>query len=209
MNNYRNRGYHQDSNKDQIQGLTGRQLLQLSTISFFVYLSLAWILFWFFRDTSLASAFGHGFSISYQLVTGILAGSVAAGVIIFFSSRPPVSEVLEDFSIVRIISNTRFSSFDRIQLSIFAGVGEEILFRGAIQPLAGIWLTSIFFIAIHGYFSFKSAGHVLFGLLLFSLSMMLGFLYEFAGLISAMGAHAVYDILMLYWIKGSGRKQYQ
>ncbi|MBK7566807.1 MAG: CPBP family intramembrane metalloprotease [Bacteroidetes bacterium] len=31
-------------------------------------------------------------------------------------------------------------------LSFCAGVGEELLFRGAIQPWLGIWLTALLFI---------------------------------------------------------------
>jgi len=33
------------------------------------------------------------------------------------------------------------------------------------------------------------------------LSMMLGYLYELSGLISAMSAHAIYDLVMLEWAK--------
>lgn len=79
-------------------------------------------------------------------------------------------------------------------------MGEELLFRGAIQPLIGIWFTSLIFIAIHGYIGFRSFGQALFTLLLFGLSMLLGWLFMVIGLVAAMTAHAVYDLLMLWWV---------
>lgn len=176
-------------------------LLILSLSSSLVYLILALAIYSYFYEASIKKAFEHGFSVTGQLLGGLAAGFLAAGVIRFVSSRPPVSEVLDDFYIVRMIKRTRFSAFDRIQLSLFAGAGEELLFRGAIQPLLGIWFTSVIFVGIHGYFRFDSAGHWLFAGLMFGLSVMLGFLYEYTGLISAMSAHAVYDIIMLWWVK--------
>lgn len=181
--------------------MTGRELLGLSLASLVFYLFLATLLFYFFHDEGLFAVFFGGESFPYQLAVGSLCGLAAAGVIIFFCTRSPMKDVLDDYTIFRVISRAEFSSFDRIQVSVFAGVGEEVLFRGAIQPLLGIWVTSILFVAIHGYFKFKSAGHILFGVLLFLLSMMLGVLFETVGLVSAMAAHTVYDLVLLWWVK--------
>ena len=173
----------------------------MSLLSFLFYLGLSLILIYFFHDGGIREIFKRGYSITVQMAIGISAGFAAALVVMYLSSRSPIADVLDDFALFRVIANTKFSPFDRVQISLFAGAGEEILFRGAIQPILGIWITSIIFIAIHGYFKFKSAGHILFGLMLFSLSMMLGFLYEFSGIISAMAAHAIYDLVMLEWAK--------
>lgn len=184
----------------------GGNLLIMSLVSAAVYLLLSYLIFHYFRDTGLSSAFDHGFSVTGQLAAGTAAGILAAAVIGILMSRPPVSEVLHDFYIVEIVSKARFTVFDRIQLSLFAGAGEELLFRGAIQPLLGIWLTSVIFVGLHGYFKFRSLGHVLFGALIFGLSVGLGYLYEYAGLVAAMTAHAVYDIIMLYLVQRRGGK---
>lgn len=172
----------------------------MSMASLVLYLTIATLLFWFFHDGDLFGAFDSEFSLTMQLLYGTGAGIASAGIIAFFSSVPPVKDALNDFSIFRILSRTKFSWPDRIQVSFFAGVGEELLFRGAIQPLIGIWLTSLIFIAIHGYIGFRSAGQILFTLLLFGLSMLLGWLFMAIGLIAAMTAHAVYDLLMLWWV---------
>jgi uncharacterized protein len=180
--------------------LTGKKLLTMSVISFVIYVSVAWLIYWLFIDDHLMTAFEHGLPVLDQIGTGVIAGITAAGLIMFLSGREPLASVLDDFAIFRAISEIKFSPFDRIQISLFAGVGEEILFRGAIQPLLGIWLTSVIFIGIHGYFKFKSAGHIFFGLMMFGLSVMLGYLFEIAGLVAAMTAHAVYDVVMLWWV---------
>lgn len=179
---------------------SGQKLLLYSIISALFYLIIAWFIYYFWLDEALVSAFDHGITIPNQIITGVLAGLGAAAVIIFFISRPPVSTVLDDYSLFRAIKQIHFTPFDRIQVSLFAGTGEELLFRGAIQPVLGIWVTSFIFIAIHGYVSVRSAGHLIFTLLFFALSMLLGILYETAGLISAMCAHAVYDGVMLWWV---------
>lgn len=108
---------------------------------------------------------------------------------------------MSDYSVFKALSKANFSFFDNTQISIFAGAGEELLFRGAIQPLLGNTFTSMIFIAIHGYFKFRSSGHILFGVMMFGLSFMLGLLYEEVGLISAMFAHAMYDLIKLQIIQ--------
>ncbi len=172
-------------------------LLFLSLASAVIYLSLTLLILRFFHDAPLASLFEHGFGIPLQLFAGAVFGILAAAGISFVIWRTPISEILKDYAIVDMVMQMRFTRFDRIQISLFAGVGEELLFRGAMQTVLGIWLTSLIFVGIHGYFKFHSPRHILFGLMMFALSVGLGLLYEWAGLIAAMTAHAVYDFIML------------
>lgn len=177
--------------------ISSRQWLVLSLFSAVVYAAIAYLIFYFFHERGTAYIFEHGLSWGSQLGIGVAAGGLGAAVIGIIMKRPPVSGVLDDFYIVKLVSETRLSTFDCVQLSLFAGAGEELLFRGAIQPLLGIWITSVIFVGIHGYFKFKSPGHLLFGVTMFGLSMGLGYLFEHAGLAAAMSAHATYDIIML------------
>ncbi len=186
--------------------LSTRNLLGMSLLSFLFYGFSGLMLVWLFHDGGLSDLFQHGYAFTTQLAIGILTGAGSALIIMNISSRQPVAGVLNDFGIFKIIANARFNNVDRVQISLFAGIGEEFLFRGALQPVIGIWLTSIIFVAIHGYFKFKSAGHILFGLMMFGLSMMLGYLFIYAGLVAAMAAHTVYDMVMLWWVKGYGKE---
>lgn len=189
-----------DNSAGMRNGPSGRELLALSLVSFFFYTLLAWLLYRWIHGEPFVTPFLHGVSFHLQFLTGLIAGGASAAVVILISSRPSVSQILDDFAIVRAVKKFRLNRFDRWQLSLFAGAGEELLFRGAIQPLIGIWLTSLFFIAIHGYFKFRSLPHFLFGVMMFLLSMMLGLLFELVGLIAAMTAHTVYDLLLLRWV---------
>ena len=196
-----NEGNNTESQANDSQQIPSRELLFLSILSASTYLLLAFLIFRYVHGENLHTAFQHGYSISFQFIIGILSGGITAGIIGFIIKRPPVAEILNDFYIVEMISKMRLTHFDRSQLSVFAGVGEELLFRGALQPLLGIWVTSVIFIGIHGYFKFTSIGHILFGLLMFILSMILGYLFEYVGLITAMTAHAIYDVIMLKMVQ--------
>ena len=183
------------------KNLLGRDLLWMSLLSLIFYTGLSYLVFRYLREEPLAAAFRQGVAWQQQLGWGLLGGAVAALIIAFLAGRDPVRRVLDDFYIFRQISRMSMSPFDRLQVSLFAGVGEELLFRGALQPVLGIWITSIIFVGIHGYFKFRTGAHIFFGLMMFSLSMLLGILYQELGLISAMTAHAVYDVLMLWWAR--------
>lgn len=172
-------------------------LLMLSLASAAVYVSLTLIIVHYAHDDGIASLFDHGFPLAGQLVSGFLFGILAAGFVAFVMFRTPIARILRDYTIVDMLAGMKFRRFDRAQVSFFAGVGEELLFRGALQPVIGLWLTSLLFVALHGYFKFTSIRHVLFGVMMFGLSVGLGLLFEWAGLIAAMTAHAVYDYIML------------
>jgi len=181
--------------------LSGSRLLMLSVVSATVYVVLSLLIYHFIHEKSIFTVFEHRMSFNLQFVTGIISGGIAAALVGFVILRHPVAGVLNDFYIVKAISEIRFNNFDRFQLSLFAGAGEELLFRGAIQPLLGIWITSIIFVGLHGYFKCKSAGHIIFGVLMFALSVLLGYIFREAGLIAAMTAHAAYDFIILRWME--------
>ncbi len=50
-------------------------------------------------------------------------------------------------------------------LSVTSGVGEEVLFRGAIQPFVGFWLTALIFGLMHGGTMRRFRGWVVFAIL--------------------------------------------
>lgn len=177
--------------------ISSSELLTFSIGSGVVYILLALLLFYYFHDRMIGAIIFDGLPVLTQIGIGMVFGFIAAVGVGFISYRPPVSDILRDFTIIDFISQTRFTLFDRIQISLVAGTSEEILFRGAIQPLIGVWWTSLIFVALHGYFMFKSIAHIMLGLLMFTLSVGLGFLFEWAGLIAAMTAHAVYDFALL------------
>lgn len=185
------------TNRPQNMKSSRYHLLILSAGSAVLYIvSSLFIIHWFHED-SAATLLSHGANPVYQVFTGLAAGSLAAASATFAIRNTPLPDILEDYAILRIMKELRLKLFDRIQISLFAGFGEEILFRAALQPIMGIWLTSLLFVGLHGYFRFNSLKHILFGGMMFFLSAGLGLLYEYSGLLAAMTAHAVYDFVML------------
>jgi uncharacterized protein len=91
-----------------------------------------------------------------------------------------------------------------VWIALAAGFGEELLFRGALQPLLGIWLTSALFVLAHikAYrFTELSSRVLLQAVSIFAVSVVLGCIAHYAGLVTAMIIHAAVDIAGLYAIR--------
>jgi membrane protease YdiL (CAAX protease family) len=81
-------------------------------------------------------------------------------------------------------------------MSLSVAFGEEILFRGALQPVFGIWLTSLFFAILHVQYAQSSLMIIL---LLFTL--LLAWLRLRLSTTAAIIAHFVYNFAQLIlWI---------
>lgn len=88
-------------------------------------------------------------------------------------------------------------------LGLLAGIPEEILFRGAMQPAWGLLLASVIFGALHAisfaYFLYATGAGLLLGLLA---------LWR-AGLWAPIAAHTVIDLLMLLRLIRTWQEQQQ
>jgi len=86
---------------------------------------------------------------------------------------------------------------DIILVSICAGVGEEMLFRGVIQEFMGVWLTSVVFVGIHGYYDFRNWRIFLYGMLMTIIIVGVGYLFAEMGILAPIIAHFVIDVILL------------
>lgn len=87
--------------------------------------------------------------------------------------------------------------------SFCASVGEEVLFRGGVQPVIGIWPAAFIFVALHGYISPYNLNLTIYGILLVVICSGFGYLFNFFGLVSSISAHFVYDVSMFTLLKYS------
>ncbi|MBI1837943.1 MAG: CPBP family intramembrane metalloprotease [Flavobacteriia bacterium] len=94
------------------------------------------------------------------------------------------------------IRSLNLNYFEMLFLSLCAGIGEEILFRVGFQYYLGPWLTSIFFVAIHGYFNPKNWIKSLYGCIVLPFILILAFAFQKYGLWFAIGAHFAYDFIL-------------
>ncbi|WP_332854382.1 CPBP family intramembrane glutamic endopeptidase [Duganella sp. S19_KUP01_CR8] len=112
-------------------------------------------------------------------------------------------------STVESYSRLDLSGRNPIWISLAAGFGEELLFRGALQPLTGIWLTSAIFVIAHtrAYrFNGFNKRVLMQACAVFGASMAFGLIAMYVGLVAAMITHAALDIVGLYVIKAEIRK---
>lgn len=101
-------------------------------------------------------------------------------------------------------SRLDLSGWNPVWIALAAGFGEELLFRGALQPLLGIWLTSAIFVLAHtkAYKFNELSGRVLMqAASIFVVSIVFGFIAQHAGLLAAMIIHAAIDIAGLFAIR--------
>ncbi len=97
-----------------------------------------------------------------------------------------------------IIGGIRLNIFQIIFVSLCAGIGEELLFRGTIQPLLGIWVTSIVFVFIHGYLNPFNRPLFVYGIFMTLSIAFIGYITEMVGIAASMAAHTMVDIVLLY-----------
>ncbi|MGQ9487878.1 MAG: lysostaphin resistance A-like protein [Armatimonadota bacterium] len=87
-----------------------------------------------------------------------------------------------------------------VLLSVVAGIGEEALFRGVLQPIVGVWFASLLFAVVH-VLRWDSDGIKMIAFYL-SFGLLLGWLYALTqNLWGCMVAHTLYDIIALWWIR--------
>ena len=167
--------------------------MRMGLLTLLVPLVIVAILYYFNATTFMIPVVIGKANVWIQLGAGVAGGFLLSGITWLMGKWKYLNDVNFDFTLRLGIFN--FSLQEILFLSFCAGVGEEIVFRGMIQPLLGILTTSFMFIALHGYMSYSSWPKVIFGLILFSVGTILGILGEYIGLLAAIVAHIIYDII--------------
>ncbi len=85
-----------------------------------------------------------------------------------------------------------FGFWHWLSLAIGAGIGEEILFRGALQPVLGIWFTSILFAIVHVQYGFLTPATAV----LLLLALILGHIRQRHNTTVAILVHFGYDLAL-------------
>lgn len=147
-----------------------------------------------FQDRRFFNIFSGNYSIFMQIMIGLAYGYLAAWLAWQLIKTPILKSTLTFFSNLVKRLNLRF--IDIVFISFCAGAGEEILFRGAIQPYLGIWLTAILFVALHGYMNPFNWRISIYGILMCLIIAGIGFINDYVGLTSAIAAHFMIDVYL-------------
>ena len=103
---------------------------------------------------------------------------------------------LRDQAMVKMIAS-ELSLVAMLVLGVSAGVGEEVLVRGALQPRVGILWASLMFAAGHVQYTW-------FGMLTIAMiGITLGLIRKHANTTTAIVVHALYDIVAAFGARGA------
>ena len=180
---------------------TASELLRLALAgeSLLVLLALAWA-----RYRSLPLDAGSG-----PWVRDVAAGLLAAGAFAavnywLLCHAPAVRPVRAVRRVYRDLLKPLFADIgmrEVVVIALAAGVGEELLFRGALQPEIGLIPASLVFGALHT----GGRGTLAFGCWVAVMGAALGWLaVATGGLLAPIVAHALYDAAALVHIRWAG-----
>ncbi len=174
-----------------------RGLLIMAVVTLVGFPLIGFVANWFFRfvavDSLLDTSIGYGKELIFGAIFGVVAALVGWTVV----QLPLLKGAYDDIS--DKIAAFNLSVWDVVFISLCAGIGEEILFRGFVQPVLGVWLTAVIFVAIHGYLRPDHWRRSIYGIYMTLVIAVLGYMREYWGLISAMAAHAVIDMVLFYF----------
>lgn len=134
-----------------------------------------------YRPSSRTIVIAVGFVGLALVVSAIGSGLTAA-------LQPDVSDKIQQ-SLQNMTSDVQ-NPIGAIILGLSAGIGEEIFFRGALQPRFGIGLTSVLFAVLHTQYGFSLTSVGILGI-----GILLGFERKKYGTPASMTTHAIFNIL--------------
>ena len=145
---------------------------------------------------------GFGEQLGYGLVLSALA-AVAS-----YTSFRLTAKSEATANTIMAYGKLDLSGLNPVWISLAAAIGEELLFRAALQPSLGVWLTSIIFLVTHTpVYQFRklNMATLVQAAGVFGASVALGFIYEYVGLLAAMMVHAALDVVGLYVVRNTLR----
>lgn len=134
-----------------------------------------------------------------QVAIGLVAGGIIAVLARLIVSSRLLNHV--NLQYAGMLGGFNLNMGEIILISLCAGVGEELLFRGAIQPLLGVFITSVIFVAVHGYLNPSNWRLSVYGIFMTAAISLLGIICNSYGLIAPIIAHTVIDVYLLYYLQ--------
>ncbi|MCM8532990.1 MAG: CPBP family intramembrane metalloprotease [Lentisphaeraceae bacterium] len=156
----------------------------------------------YLNNSDFFSPFSFEESSFIGIGVGLTYGFAVAYLSSFITEGPKLKEACRKYT--DKIQSLNLSFPQCFFLSLCAGVGEELFFRVALQPQFGLWVTSILFVAIHGYLNPRSY-ICIYGLLLVFIVAGMGLLYVKFDFWSAAAAHFAYDLFLFKEIIKEGK----
>lgn len=151
-----------------------------------------------FQEIDFISLLNRGLPIGWQIVAGVVVGLLAAGMAWVIITRQFFDDQLAYYQ--KLIQTFTWTPGSILFVSFCAGVGEELFFRAGIQPFLGIGLTSVLFVALHGYLNPSNWRISIYGVCMVGIIAVFGYLFEKWGIWTVMVAHMVFDWVLLTFL---------
>lgn len=165
----------------------------LSVFTLFGFSGIAYFILSFYDSVQYFDRLEYD-NLLLSVPIGLAFGAVAGFIGLLLLKLPQLKQTSTFYA--KLFKGLDLHWSDILFYSFCAGVGEEILFRGALQPLLGLWFTAILFVILHGYIAFKDWKKTMYGIFLIVISAGFGYLTVYFDLYAAMAAHFIYDVIM-------------
>jgi len=181
--------------------------LSAQVLTCLVFCLIAAAIIWFTQAAPL-ELFTRPAAPMWQLVVGqglaLLAAAVSYGIYRLGARSESTAKTIETYARLDL------RGMNPLWMALAAAVGEEMLFRAALQSLLGVWIVSLLFLATHvpvyrlrklDRASLVQAAGV------FGSSVVLGFTFQYVGLIAAILVHLWIDIVGLLVVRSAIRSR--
>ena len=178
-----------------------RRVFALALVTQSLLIVTAWALS---RLLRIQPQWGEPFRDTLIGLAGALVLAIANYLLLLYGPRNwVIGGVRAVYHEVLIPLFSRFGVLSIIVIGAVAGIGEEWLFRGVLQPVVGWVIASVIFGLAH----VGNRGMLAFGVWAMGMGFLLGGLAEAtAGLTAPIVAHGVYDMLALAYIRRGALK---
>ncbi len=174
--------------------MSKRSIYLLGSITLFLFpIPTLFGLYWF-EDILPLEIFQFENLSVFKLGLGIQLGIVYAFFALLLMQAPIFKEM--PTRVEHLVRSMNLNLLDCFFLSVCAGVGEELLFRSGMQFYLGPIITTVIFVAIHGYLNPFNWKMSLYGLIVLPFILLISYGFEEFGLWFAIGAHFSYDFVL-------------
>jgi membrane protease YdiL (CAAX protease family) len=169
--------------------------------------SLIALLIIFVAQKEPLSVFRGPMTLGEQLLAGLGLSALAA--VASYVSFRLTAKSEATANTIKAYGRLDLSGLNPVWISLAAAIGEELLFRAALQPLLGVWITSVIFLLTHTpVYQFRrlNVATLVQAAGVFGASVALGFIYQYVGLLAAMMVHTALDVIGLYVVRNALRR---
>ncbi len=177
--------------------MTARSLVRIALILYGTMGAVAWV--WRSALSGKSLLYAEGEPAGLHLVADLATGLAAALVLVVLSRVVTVRTRMGSLLARRLAETLGpLSAGETLLLALASGIGEELFFRGALQPVVGLLPASLLFGVAHLVPSWPLA---LWSLFACGAGLLFGMLFQHTGnLLAPVVAHVAVNALNLHWL---------